>query len=883
MKLKKCIHFLLIISILTTNKMLTVPIKASSFQEIIHESPETITEVESTIPSPSEETKEIMNEHIDSNVSDKGQGNRSLMPSHHDYITTFKKYIDTNGTESASTTDAKDLVKGDWNYSIVNDNRVVLIDYLGTNTTVQIDSKYKIDGKVYYTGLYKGFDGRIKHLSFKVIDSDPMKLEDKVYNFSTLNTLDLSGVVGFSEYVSNPIIRFYNNNNLTRVNFGNFDTSNITDMGLMFNNCSNLTEINLGNNFNTSNVTSMSSMFEGCSKLKTLDLGAKFNTVRVSNMSGMFAGCSSLTQLDLGAKFNTIRVDNMSRMFASCSLLTQLDLGSNFDTSNVTNISSMFSWCRSLTQLDLGDMFNTARVSDMSWMFYECTKLRELNLGNKFNTLNVTDMNSMFAKCRSLTTLNLGDNFNTSLVKDMSYMFDECISLPSLSLGNHFDTSSVTKIVNMFHRCERLTQLDLGDKFNTAQVTAMEFMFYSCSSLKELNLGNKFDASNVISTHSMFTGCVELNKLDLGDNFRTTSKLLTLGSIFENCTSLESLDFGNEFDTSSITNMTRLFANCSSLTYLNLGSNFSTQSVADTRGVFQGCHRLVVEAKNNTNDITLDSNGAEFIVSTANITFDRRPSTVTFDIKGLTSVELKNTYQASTIDEAKSLILKDINNELHSKGYDHIDAKYFALKLNDRPSTYSTLTNDTLDHFTSVSFSSTDILLAVEPNNNIFKKGNKSYTGETINTTDIVKDELLLFVDSISLDTTIIDAGEYEIDVITVKGKTVGNYILAKDARDLMTSIEITKATLTPTISTPTHTITYGDELSLNVSLENPGIIIKRDELTVSILKDGEVLQSFTARPNTQETLRVKSNKFVPGVHTLKLTSPGNNNIEGIS
>ena len=44
----------------------------------------------------------------------------------------------------------------------------------------------------------------------------------------------------------------------------NFDSSQVTDMGNMFSECSSLTSINLFN-FDTSNVTTMRSMFNGCS------------------------------------------------------------------------------------------------------------------------------------------------------------------------------------------------------------------------------------------------------------------------------------------------------------------------------------------------------------------------------------------------------------------------------------------------------------------------------------------------------------------------------------------------------------------------------------------------------------------------------------------
>ena len=50
--------------------------------------------------------------------------------------------------------------------------------------------------------------------------------------------------------------------NLTSINFGGLNTTNVTNMGEMFQNCSSLKSVNL-TTFSTSEVTNMDSMFEG--------------------------------------------------------------------------------------------------------------------------------------------------------------------------------------------------------------------------------------------------------------------------------------------------------------------------------------------------------------------------------------------------------------------------------------------------------------------------------------------------------------------------------------------------------------------------------------------------------------------------------------------
>ena len=127
-----------------------------------------------------------------------------------------------------------------------------------------------------------------------------------------------------------------------------------------------------------SGVTDMSYMFENCENLTTLDV-SNFNTVNVTNMSYMFNYCSSLKNLDV-SNFDTSKVTDMNTMFKSCNNLTTLDL-SNFNTINVTNMYNMFLLCRTLTTLDLSN-FNTSNVNYMNYMFQGCDSLTTVKVIN---------------------------------------------------------------------------------------------------------------------------------------------------------------------------------------------------------------------------------------------------------------------------------------------------------------------------------------------------------------------------------------------------------------------------------------------------------------------------------------------------------------------
>ena len=239
--------------------------------------------------------------------------------------------------------------------------------------------------------------------------------------------------------------KYENNKNITTlqtINFNNnFNTSNVTSMFKMFENCSSLTSLNLSN-FNTSNVINMQDMFGYCSSLTSLDLSS-FSTSKVTNMFGMFAGCSSLTSLDLSG-FNTSKVTDMIFLFEDCLSLTNLDL-SSFNTSNVTRMTNMFNNCSSLTSLDLRN-FNTSQVTNMAQMFNECSSLVSLNLSS-FDTSKVTNMEFMFKGCSSLINLDLS-NFNTSKVTNMYSMFYQCLKLQAhINIMN----ASTTNYSGMFY------------------------------------------------------------------------------------------------------------------------------------------------------------------------------------------------------------------------------------------------------------------------------------------------------------------------------------------------------------------------------------------------------------------------------------------------
>ena len=142
------------------------------------------------------------------------------------------------------------------------------------------------------------------------------------------------------------------------------DTTYFTTLRDMFNNCSNLTSLDLSN-WDTSNVTNMYGVFYSCKNILELDL-SNWDTSNVTDMSRTFMLCSNLTSLDLRG-WDTSNVTSISTTFQQCSNLTSLDL-SSWDTSNVTNMYCLFYVCSSLKYLDIRN-FNFDKVTDSTFIF----------------------------------------------------------------------------------------------------------------------------------------------------------------------------------------------------------------------------------------------------------------------------------------------------------------------------------------------------------------------------------------------------------------------------------------------------------------------------------------------------------------------------------
>ena len=87
--------------------------------------------------------------------------------------------------------------------------------------------------------------------------------------------------------------------NLTTVDFTNWNTTKITSFGYMFNDCISFNNFSIVANWNMSNATSISGMFNNCRNLSNITGLSKWNVSNVIYLWDIFGYCNNLTNNDL--------------------------------------------------------------------------------------------------------------------------------------------------------------------------------------------------------------------------------------------------------------------------------------------------------------------------------------------------------------------------------------------------------------------------------------------------------------------------------------------------------------------------------------------------------------------------------------------------------
>lgn len=218
---------------------------------------------------------------------------------------------------------------------------------------------------------------------------------------------------------------------------------------------------------------SSGNLFHDLTNLKTIEGLANLDTSRMTSMYSMFENCRSLTSLDL-SNFDTSNVENMYYMFKGCSNLTRIDGISKFNTAKLNIIQSMFEDCSKLTTLNLSNFGSIS--GDMNHAFYNCTSLTSLDLSNLEMPLGMTP--EMFGNCTSLNHLVLGPRtifFNAKWGMDPMIPSVPAIGTP-VPGTNKKVTAPYWVATSGYEQGKQYTSEELANMENRDQVTTYDWV-----------------------------------------------------------------------------------------------------------------------------------------------------------------------------------------------------------------------------------------------------------------------------------------------------------------------------------------------------------------------------------------------------------------------
>ena len=429
-----------------------------------------------------------------------------------------------------------------------------------------------------------------------------------VSNFDTSNCTDMRGMFSSTELVALSLSNF---DTSKVVSFGGPTTFNPNGLTGMFQNCPNLTTLDLSS-FDTSSAVDMGFMFERCPKLTNLTLPDNFIGPEVVETNGMFANCPSLNVIPANLDFGSLGIP------ANCFGFEDAVSGkpnlpsapvktyyTGSDSKLLGTGPNSYNWASAGRELAgeadihatggvswaIVDTDNDAATNNSKLMLWPTNGVSG-TMDSFATDAQMPQLVPWYSRAASIGSVKIFPGVAAG--ESICNMFNNCANLTSVDLSN-LDTSKVTNMAGMFFFCRALESIDFTN-FDTSHVTTMKGMFNGCWKLADLDLSG-FNTENVTDMSGMFIQCFLLTEVDLsGFN---TAKVENMGYLFADCKALPTLDLSS-FDTRNVTRMDNMFLRCGSLSTLALPDGFITKAAGITAenaaaaldNLFQGCTQL---------------------------------------------------------------------------------------------------------------------------------------------------------------------------------------------------------------------------------------------------------------------------------------------------
>ncbi|MBA1434213.1 BspA family leucine-rich repeat surface protein [Bombilactobacillus bombi] len=278
----------------------------------------------------------------------------------------------------------------------------------------------------------------------------------KVTSITDLNKLDTANAVNMHGM-------FYDTG-LTNLDISNFDMSQVTDTGDMFNDSSNLNKITLGKN----------------NKFITVNQDPRLIPARWRED---IAGQDDNHAEHIYDSVEVIGLCSNNNTISSTRTFVRDDSWWNVDRQNKLTIYPH--------KIDLQASLKRP-VNSSDWPWYQDPKVNPSPVTSiEIKSGVTTDTTAgMFMSMPKLTSITGLGNLNTSSVTDMSDMFQGDTSLTGTSFSDldQLNTENVTNMSGMFKYCYKLDKLDISS-FDMGNVQSSDGMFLGSNNLQQLTLG----------------------------------------------------------------------------------------------------------------------------------------------------------------------------------------------------------------------------------------------------------------------------------------------------------------------------------------------------------------------------------------------------------
>lgn len=183
---------------------------------------------------------------------------------------------------------------------------------------------------------------------------------------------------------------FANSKELKNANFAywNFCNANRYSLTGFFEGCNSLVNLNVFG-WDTQGIISLNRTLKNCQKLSNFDFLLNWDISTVTDLQNTFQDCFNLTSINL-SNWNTQSLRNTNCMFFSCQNLSSIDL-SNWNTLSLRNCTNMFAYCYNLREIDFTNwnMPNAFSINNM----FGCTNNLSINtlknIANLFLNINI--------------------------------------------------------------------------------------------------------------------------------------------------------------------------------------------------------------------------------------------------------------------------------------------------------------------------------------------------------------------------------------------------------------------------------------------------------------------------------------------------------------